>query len=206
MSYGYEYVKLVETSKKLELVSFGDKDTYNYTCPCTRSRNSPRNSKGNFRRGTISLRTRVGTLLAAARRQKLSQPGDSADPSRRRVVGDQEDLYGPLVTYQTLQKHDKKNLVFLVEGPWNHGGWRGKGRSLAQVDFGSDTGTYFREKIEAPWFAYYLKDKGNLKQAEATIFQSGTNKWMTYDAWPPRRKVHETDLFLQAQQYAQPNQ
>jgi predicted acyl esterase len=85
-----------------------------------------------------------------------------------------------------------------VEGPWNHGGWRSKGRSLAQVDFGSDTGTYFREHIEAPWFAYYLKDKGNLKQAEATIFQSGTNKWMTYDAWPPRRKVRKADLFLQA--------
>src|SRR6185503_1984020 len=87
---------------------------------------------------------------------------------------------------------------FLVEGPWNHGGWRSKGRSLAQVDFGSDTGTYFREHIEAPWFAYYLKDKGKLKQAEATIFQSGTNKWMTYDAWPPRRNVRKADLFLQA--------
>ena len=34
-----------------------------------------------------------------------------------------------------ITMRDKKNLVFLVECPWNHGGWRSKGRSLAQVDF-----------------------------------------------------------------------
>ena len=198
MSYGYEYVKLVETSKKLELVSFGDKDAYDLYL-----------SLQPLSKITAQLEGKLPTW-----NDFVAHPSWDAFWQQRAVknylnpatvptllVGgwwDQEDLYGPLVTYQTLEKHDKKNLVFLVEGPWNHGGWRGKGRSLAQVDFGSDTGTYFREKIEAPWFAYYLKDKGNLKQAEATIFQSGTNKWMTYDAWPPRRNVHETDLFLQA--------
>jgi len=101
------------------------------------------------------------------------------------------------VTYQTLQKTDRKNLVFLVEGPWNHGGIRGRGRSLAKVDFGSDTGAYYRREIETPWFAYYLKGNGQLRQGEATIFQSGTNKWMTYDAWPPRRNVRKAALFLQ---------
>ena len=38
MSYGYEYVKLVETSKTLELVSFGDKDAYDLYLSANRRR------------------------------------------------------------------------------------------------------------------------------------------------------------------------
>jgi hypothetical protein len=115
------------------------------------------------------------------------------------VVGgfwDQEDLYGALTTYQALQEHDRKHLVFLVEGPWNHGGWGGRGRRLADVDFGSSTGKYFRKNIQAPWFAYYLKGKGNLRQPEATVFQSGTNRWMTYDDWSPRKGMQQRELYL----------
>jgi putative CocE/NonD family hydrolase len=199
MSYGYEYVKLVETSKNLELVSYGDQDAYDLYL-----------SLNPLSKLTAQLGGKLPTW-----NDFVAHPNYDSFWQQRAVknylnpatvptliVGgwwDQEDLYGPLVTYQTLEKHDKKNLVFLVEGPWNHGGWhRGNGRSLAQVDFGSDTGRYFREEIEAPWFAYHLKGKGNLKQAEATIFQSGTNKWMRYDAWPPRRNVRNADLFLKA--------
>lgn len=81
-------------------------------------------------------------------------------------------------------------------GPWNHGGWSGRGRKLGDIDFGSDTGRYFRAAIQAPWFAFYLKDKGTLKQAEATIFQSGSNRWITYDEYPPRRNVQKRNLYL----------
>ena len=198
MSYGYEYVKLVETSKKLELVSFDQADAYDLYL-----------SLNPLTKITAQLGGKLPTWNAF-----VEHPNYDSFWQQRAVrnylppasvptllVGgwwDQEDLYGPLVTYQALQKMDKRNLVFLVEGPWNHGGWRGTGRKLAGVDFGSDTGTHFRKEIEAPWFAYYLKDKGRLKQAEATIFQTGTNKWMKYDAWPPRRNVRKTNLFLQA--------
>jgi putative CocE/NonD family hydrolase len=100
--------------------------------------------------------------------------------------------------YRTLEKYDTGHRVFLVEGPWNHGGWWGRGRFLGSVDFGSDTGRYFRQKIQAPWFAYYLKDKGVLKQAEATLFQSGTNRWMTYDHYPAQgAKMQQRSLYLQ---------
>jgi putative CocE/NonD family hydrolase len=71
-------------------------------------------------------------------------------------------------------------------GPWNHGGWGGWGRSLGQVTFGSSTGVYFRSQIQAPWFAYYLKDQGKLTQPEAHTFQSGSNQWTQSDRWPPR--------------------
>ncbi len=117
------------------------------------------------------------------------------------IVGgwwDQEDLFGPLATYQALEKTDRDNQVFLVMGPWNHGGWGGRGRRLGAIDFGSDTGRYFRSEIQAPWFAYHLKGKGNLKLAEATIFQSGSNKWMAYDSWTPRQNLQKRNLYLQA--------
>jgi hypothetical protein len=117
------------------------------------------------------------------------------------IVGgwwDQEDLYGPLATYKMLEKTDRDNQVFLVMGPWNHGGWGGgTGRKLGAIDFGSDTGRYFRSEILAPWFAFHLKGKGNLKLAEATIFQSGSNRWMNYDAWTPARNLQKRGLYLQ---------
>ena len=117
------------------------------------------------------------------------------------VVGgwwDQEDLYGPLATYKTLEKTDTDNQVNLVMGPWNHGGWGGRGRRLGAVDFGSDTGRYYRSEIQAPWFAYHLKGKGKLNLAEATVFQSGSNRWMKYDAWTPTKNFQKRNLYLQA--------
>ena len=65
------------------------------------------------------------------------------------------------------KKFDKSNHNFVVLGPWNHGGWGGFGRNLGDVNFGSQTGVYYRSQIQAPWFAYYLKDKGKLTQPEA---------------------------------------
>lgn len=101
---------------------------------------------------------------------------------------DQEDFYGPVDTYQRLEKHDSKHLNFLVAGPWNHGGWaHGAGDSLGPIPFGSATAKYFREKVEGPWFAYWLKDKGALPLKEALVFQTGSDKWISFDAWPPRQ-------------------
>ena len=36
---------------------------------------------------------------------------------------DQEDFYGPVKIYETLEKNDGQHLNYLVSGPWNHGGW-----------------------------------------------------------------------------------
>jgi predicted acyl esterase len=110
---------------------------------------------------------------------------------------DQEDFYGPVKIYETFEKNDTQHLNHLVSGPWNHGGWsRGAGHSLGKIDFGSDTATYFREKIQAPWFAYWLKDKGPLNQPEALVFQTGSNKWASYDEWPPRRNIRDRKLYF----------
>ena len=100
---------------------------------------------------------------------------------------DQEDFYGPVATYERLEKLDNKHLNFIVAGPWNHGGWgRGPGKSLGEIPFGTDTAAYFRQKIEGPWFAFWLKDKGKLPLKEALLFQTGSDIWTSFDAWPPR--------------------
>ena len=117
------------------------------------------------------------------------------------IVGgwwDQEDMYGPLALYKSLEKTDKDNQVNLVMGPWNHGGWGGRGRKLQNVDFGSDTGKYFRSEILAPFFAYHLKGKGSLKLPEASIFRSGANKWMAYDSWNPKGRFEQRGIYLHA--------
>lgn len=116
------------------------------------------------------------------------------------IVGgwwDQEDLFGPLALYKSLEKTDRDNQVFLVMGPWSHGGWGGSGHRLGAIDFGAETGRQFRENIMAPFFARLLKDKGSYTPPEASIFRSGANKWMSYDAWTPKNTT-ERRLYLHA--------
>lgn len=107
------------------------------------------------------------------------------------VVGgwwDQEDFYGAITTYAALEKLDRNNRNYLVMGPWYHGSWsRGDGQKVGDIDFGSATGKYFREQVQAPWFAYWLKGKGTLSLSEATLFESGSNVWRHFDKWPTPR-------------------
>lgn len=99
---------------------------------------------------------------------------------------DQEDFYGPQTTYQLLEKNDRTNKNYFVAGPWNHGGWAGgKGDRLGNIKFDSATAETFRKNIQAPWFAYHLKGKGEGNFAEAITFQTGSNKWKQYASWPP---------------------
>ncbi len=110
---------------------------------------------------------------------------------------DQEDFFGPMKVYELLEKHDTKHNNFVAVGPWNHGGWaRSDGTKLGSVDFGSNTSAYFRERIQAPWFAYWLKDKGTQPLKAAMTFETGANKWRTWDAWPPREGVSARKLYF----------
>jgi putative CocE/NonD family hydrolase len=89
-----------------------------------------------------------------------------------------------------------------VEGPWNHGGWfSGAGRKLKNLDFGSNTGDYFRKDIQARWFAYWLKGKGPLNLSRIQLFETGSNQWKAYDQWPPEG-VEERRLYLHASNQA----
>jgi putative CocE/NonD family hydrolase len=117
------------------------------------------------------------------------------------IVGgwwDQEDFFGPLAIFKALEANDTKRLSRLVVGPWNHGEWSGgDGGALGKINFKSATGAYFREKIQAPFFAFHLKGRGTLPLAEATVFESGANEWRFYSSWPPKEAATRS-LFLQA--------
>jgi uncharacterized protein len=111
---------------------------------------------------------------------------------------DAEDLFGALNTYKSIEKQSPGAYNILVMGPWFHGGWsRGDGEGLGDVRFGAKTSVFYRENIELPFFNYYLKDKGELKLPEAYVFETGSNKWKTYDQWPPAN-ARSASLYLNA--------
>ena len=101
---------------------------------------------------------------------------------------DAENLYGALETYKNVEKNSPNIQNILVMGPWRHGGWAfGEGDRLGDVHFNSKTSKFFRESIELPFFEYHLKGKGEMKHPEAWLFETGTNVWRQFDAWPPRQ-------------------
>src|SRR5450432_2588238 len=73
---------------------------------------------------------------------------------------DAEDLAGPLKLFRAVEENGPIATNTLVMGPWRHGGWsRGTGETLGDLDFASNTGEYFREKIELAFFVQNLKEK-----------------------------------------------
>jgi uncharacterized protein len=109
---------------------------------------------------------------------------------------DQEDRFGPLATYEALERGDTASRNFLVMGPWNHGGWRNPARRMPVVDPGTQD-EYLRD-VEAPWFAYYLKDKGSQKQPEALVYDAGASRWRSFETWPPKEGTTPRSLYLRA--------
>ena len=116
------------------------------------------------------------------------------------VVGgwfDAEDLYGALNTYKAIEKQNPANKNHLVMGPWTHGSWAGaNGNKFTTYDFESNTSKYYQDSLETMFFNFYLKDKGNFNAAEATVFETGSNKWKKYNVWPPKESI-ATTYFLQ---------
>src|SRR5215471_9554692 len=99
---------------------------------------------------------------------------------------DTEDPQGLLRQHYFMEKNGPPPVNMLVMGPWNHGGFaRGDGDRLGNVNFGSKTAAYYREKIELPFFLYYLKGRGEGKFPQAIVFQTGMNQWRRFDTWPP---------------------
>jgi uncharacterized protein len=117
---------------------------------------------------------------------------------------DQEDIYGAPAVYKAIKPKDtNNNMVFLVMGPWHHGGEIGDGSSLGALKFGSDTGLYFRREILAPFLAQYLKDGAPKSDtAPVTAFETGTNTWRRLSSWPSGCPsgctVKRTPLYLNA--------
>ncbi len=116
---------------------------------------------------------------------------------------DAEDLSGPLKLFRAIEKDGPKAPNTLVMGPWCHGCWsRGEGQTLGDLNFASNTGEFFREHIELPFFIQNLKGKGDgLKTLpdnevpKAWLFETGTNQWMRFAEWPPKNAATKS-LYL----------
>jgi putative CocE/NonD family hydrolase len=188
LSYGFEYVASLEGSRDNKPFVFDKYDTYEWYL-----RLGP---LANATRDIFHGRYPTWTDFAEHpnfddfwKRRKVSPYLRSVTVPTLNVAGwwDQEDFYGPLEIYQALEKHDARGINFLVVGPWNHGGWMNSdGAKLGPIEFGSPTGEYFRRQVLAPWFAFWLKDRGELDLPEALTFRAGANSWQRHDRWPPR--------------------
>ena len=100
---------------------------------------------------------------------------------------DAEDLYGPLHIYETLERENPSTFNVLVMGPWSHGGWS-RSRSphmVGNIRFGDDISGWYQREVEAPFFRYFLKGRGEPPAFEALTFDTGRKEWRTFEAWPP---------------------
>ena len=198
LSYGFEYAYLTEASKENSDVDFNRYDTYEWYLALGPLSNVQSKVLKGKTLPTWTDFVAHPNYDGFWQRQAMKSYLTRVTVPTLNVAGwwDQEDFYGPITIYRELEKHDTRNRNFLVVGPWNHGGWGGgPGQKLGKIDFGSATGEYYRHNIQAPFFAYHLKDKGALAQPEATVFESGSNEWRTFDSWPPKRATTRSLYF-----------
>lgn len=200
LSYGFEYAALMETDKTNFQFQFDKYDSYDWYLSLGPLSNA----------NTLYLNGKIPTWNNFVAHPNYDSFWDKQAFTRYfkdltlqvpnlNVAGwwDQEDFYGPIRIYELLKTHDAEHNDYLAVGPWNHGGWaHGPGNKLGNVEFGTDTAAYFRAKIQAPWFAYWLKDKGHLPLLEAVTFETGSNQWKNWDSWPPRASVAPRRLYF----------
>jgi hypothetical protein len=109
---------------------------------------------------------------------------------------DAEDLYGPWNTYENIEEKNPGIDNTIVMGPWSHGAWlRHDGKTLGSADFGFATGSDFRQRILVPFFLHHLKGGEEPKLPEAMIFETGANRWRSFEQWPPENLERST-LYL----------
>ena len=198
LSYGFEYAYELESGKNLAHFDFDRHDTYDWYL----SLGPLSNVNAKYFHGKVPTWNDFAAhpdYDAFWKRQTMIPHIKAVKVPTLNVAGwwDQEDFYGPVRIYDALEKNDPDKRDFLVVGPWNHGGWsRQAGDRLGPITFDGATAKHFRDRIQAPWFAYYLKDKGKLDQPEALTFEAGTNTWRRWDAWPPRNNTEDKRLYF----------
>jgi putative CocE/NonD family hydrolase len=204
LSYGFEYAAEMETDKTNYLFSFDLADTFEWYL---RLGPLSRVNELHFHGKIPTWNDFVAHPNYDEFWQKQAFPRYLKDlkPTvpNLNVAGwwDQEDFYGPQRIYELMERNDPGRMNFIVIGPWNHGGWaRSEGNRLGPVQFGSDTSRYFRETVQKGWFSYWLKGAGSLPLKEALTFETGSNQWRQWDAWPPRAAASVRRLYFHSGQ------
>ncbi|MBO0952722.1 CocE/NonD family hydrolase [Fibrella forsythiae] len=187
-----------------EMFSYKAKDAYQFFLDLgpLKNANGPAyyNNKGKIWNEYLAHETYDAYWQSRDIRRHLGQVRSGATPPATLVVGgwyDAEDLFGALNTYKTLEKN-ANNQNQLVMGPWTHGAWARRDWSVfGDFQFGSNTAQAYRDSVETPFFLYHLKDKGRYVPTEARLFNTGTNQWQSFAAWPPKAATEQT-FFLAA--------
>jgi len=198
LSYGFEYAYWLESGKGLEQFPFGSYDTYPWYLalgPLTNVNEKYLHGKIN----TWNDYVNHPNYDEFWKKQTIIPFIHDVKVPTLTVAGwwDQEDFYGPMAIYSAMEKYDSKGMNYVVVGPWRHGQWgKDNADKLGAIPFDSSTGKFFREEIQARWFAHFLKDKGELNFPEALTFEAGSNRWRCWDSWPPKNNVERRQLFL----------
>ena len=200
-SYAFDYVQQMEAQKTDARVDL-KQDTYDFFL-----------QHGNF--ASAAAAAHMSDLPTA--RAFLTQPGYTRFWQDMAVEGhladvavpvlevggywDQEDMWGTQAEYAALKQHSSDQRVFLVLGPWNHGGWAGSGSSLGSgfgaLDFPEATGTEFRRTMETPFFEKYLKDRPGFDLDDTASYRTGVDQWERYARWPPQAGFSPASLYLE---------
>ncbi|MFS8892918.1 CocE/NonD family hydrolase [Synechococcus sp. O70.1] len=104
-------------------------------------------------------------------------------------------LSGSLRLYKEMSARSQ-NPQYLVVGPWAHLPW---GRRVGALDFGPEAVSPI-DRLQVRWFDQFLKgkDTGILQEPPVRLFEMGSNRWRTLEAWPnPEPKalyLHSTGL------------
>jgi putative CocE/NonD family hydrolase len=199
LAYGFEFVALLETSKTNTNFPYDRGDIFDFFLALGPLSNV---DKRYFHGKMPMWNDFVAHPNYDAYWQKMSLDTQltKATVPILNVAGwwDQEDFYGPLRIHALLEKNDTEKKNYFVAGPWNHGGWYGLGENLGVIEFGSKTGKHYSENIKAPFLAYHLHGKGKGDFPEAMVFETGTNRWRSFDSWPPTSGVQTKKLYLHA--------
>ena len=113
---------------------------------------------------------------------------------------DQEDFLRAAEDLRSAGKERyPQHLNYFVAGP----GTTAAGRTVreapsAKFSSAARPANISARKSRRPWFAYWLKDKGELPFREALTFETGTNQWQAYDRWPPREHIQNRKLYFHA--------
>jgi putative CocE/NonD family hydrolase len=206
-TYGFDYVQMMEAQKTNGDIS-SKEDQYNFFLEHTDFSGAAKSA------GMSALPTAEHFLTEPTYAKFWQDMAVEPHLARPEVptleVGgywDQEDMWGTQAEYAALRSHEKAgeplHKVWMVLGPWNHGGWAGGpgdklGGKFGTITFGGEkTGAYYRSHYEAPFFEMYLKGKPGFDLQDTASFRTGENQWHTYAIWPPKVGYHAERLYLE---------
>ena len=135
LSYGFEYVAMMETDKGNTIFKFDRHDTFEWYLKLGPLSNVNAEVLQGQAADLERLRRppQLRRVLEEAGVRAVPDAGDGADAERRRLVGPGRFLRPAQDLRDCSRSTTRTNQNFLVVGPWNHGGWSGGDRATGSA-------------------------------------------------------------------------